>query len=357
MLATPEPFTLPPSFRDWSRFHPIVDVRSPSEFNEDHLPNSINLPVLSDQERAEVGALYKKEPFAGRAQGAALITANIARHLPTLINEWPRDARPLLYCWRGGLRSQSFSQILCSIGWRTTFLSEGYKSYRKEAIAQLKELSIHLSPRFQVLTGLTGVGKTRLLKALANLQKETIDLEELANHRGSLLGNRGTQPHQKAFESRLLCTLQSIPLEDNTPIFIEAESNKIGNCHLPPGFWKALREAKVTQINLPLAKRSQLLREDYAHFLSQPDLLIPLLDRLRPLRGHQQVNTWQEQIRTSDWDNFLNSILRDHYDLAYRPAGSEQSNYQAPSHEVHLTEISSEELNKAAGALLTHRNP
>ncbi|GHC47055.1 tRNA 2-selenouridine(34) synthase MnmH [Roseibacillus persicicus] len=331
-------------------FSSIVDVRTPLEFAEDHLPGAINLPVLSNEQRVEVGTLYKQDPFAARILGARYLSINVADHLITLEKTWDRKEQPLLYCWRGGLRSRSFAHILRSVGWRARLVDGGYKSYRKFVLNDLKAQLAEPLPPFHVICGLTGTGKTRLLHHLREAGAQVLDLEELANHRGSLLGNVGPQPAQKLFENRIHQAISRF--QPGKPVFVEAESNRIGALSLPAPLWKKLSTATVTEVQLPLPSRAQLLLEDYPRFLDEPADLCALLDRLRSLRGHQQVDAWHEQIHAGDWANFLQSILRDHYDLCYRPAGSEKSNYQKPSAQFHLPSHHQADFEKAVKQLL-----
>ena len=343
-----ETITLPHPLEDFSS---IVDVRSPLEFEEDHLPGAHNFPVLTNEQRVEVGTLYKDDPFAARILGARYISLNAADHLLTFEKLWDRKHQPLIYCWRGGLRSHSLTHILRSVGWRARLLEGGYKSYRKFVLSDLKEQLSQPNPPFHVLAGLTGTGKTRLLHHLRKAGAQVLDLEEIANHRGSLLGNVGPQPSQKSFENALHQTLQSF--RPDQPVFIEAESNRIGSRSLPATLWQKLATATVTEVQLPLPSRAQLLLDDYPRFLDEPDDLCQLLDNLRPLRGHEQVDHWHNLIAAKDWPAFLTSILRDHYDLCYRPAGSDKSNYQTPSSQLSLTDHSHASFQQATQTLLT----
>lgn len=342
-----ETISLPHPLEDFSS---IVDVRTPLEFAEDHLPQANNLPVLSNDQRVEVGTLYKADPFAARILGARYISLNAASHLETLQKLWDRNHQPLLYCWRGGLRSQSFAHILRSVGWRARVLAGGYKSYRKFVLNDLSKQLSAPTPHFHVLAGLTGTGKTRLLHHLREAGAQVLDLEALANHRGSLLGNLGPQPSQKLFENTLHQALQTF--QPDRPVFLEAESNRIGACNLPASLWKKLNTATVSEIELSLPHRAQLLLEDYPRFLDDPADLCQLLDKLRPLRGHQQVDHWHTLIAHQDWPAFLESILRDHYDLCYRPVGSENSNYQKTCEVITLPDASATSFQQAAQSLI-----
>ncbi|MEM9080114.1 MAG: tRNA 2-selenouridine(34) synthase MnmH [Verrucomicrobiota bacterium] len=332
-------------------FSLIIDVRTPLEFTEDHLPNAINLPVLSNEQRAQVGTLYKNKPFDGRALGAQLISENIAAHLEQLRQEWPRDQTPLLYCWRGGLRSRSFAFILRSIGWRARILEGGYKAYRRFIINDLQTRLSQTPLDFHVLAGLTGTGKTRLLQTLAQQGAQILDLEGLANHRGSLLGTLGPQPSQKHFENLLHQAISSF--DPAQPIFTEAESNRIGELNIPAPLWRKLNSATVSLVELPLPSRAQLLLGDYPQFLDNPEQLSNLLNELRRLRGNNQVDQWQSQIKQRNWPAFLTSILQNHYDLAYRIPGSEDCNYQPPSQTLSLPDHTPKSFTSIAQHLLS----
>ena len=157
-------------------FDTVIDVRSPAEFAEDHVPGAINLPVLDDAERARIGTIFKQDsPFAARKLGAALVARNAARHLETALADKPGGWRPLIYCWRGGQRSGSFATILQQVGWRAEVIDGGYRSYRR-----LVTQAMHDTPlrhRLVLLDGNTGTAKTDLLKLLAAQGNQTVDLE------------------------------------------------------------------------------------------------------------------------------------------------------------------------------------
>lgn len=184
-------------------FDDVIDVRSPAEFAEDHVPGAISLPVLDNEERAVVGTIYKQEsPFKARKLGAALVARNAARHLEGPLAAKDGGWRPLVYCWRGGQRSNSFGSILTQVGWRTEVLAGGYQSYRRALVAALYDRA--LPHRFVLIDGDTGTAKTEILHLVAARGGQVLDLEGLANHRGSVLGPRpGGQPSQKMLESRL----------------------------------------------------------------------------------------------------------------------------------------------------------
>lgn len=303
---------------DGLTFSEIIDVRSPSEFAEDHLPGAINLPVLDDEERARVGTIYKQEsPFLARRLGAAIIARHAANYLDGALADRPRDYQPLVYCWRGGMRSHGLATILSAVGWRTRLLEGGYKAFRKQL---LEAFGTHLSStkfKFVILGGLTGSGKTRILTKMRELGHQVIDLEGLAEHRGSALGESTNrpQPSQKRFENLLWQSLRG--LDPGRPIFLESESSRIGNIQLPAALWKHMGCAPSIEVLIPREIRARYLLSHYDHFVAEPDLLREKLRKLNHLHGAAQLEAWEQQIATGDWQGFTESILEVHYDPAY----------------------------------------
>lgn len=338
---------------DLSEFTEIIDVRSPAEFAEDHIPGAINLPVLDDEERIEVGILHKSNPFAARRLGAGLISANAARHLAEHFADKEKSYSPLVNCWRGGMRSNSLAHILRSVGWRARVLSGGYKSFRKFSSEDLERLFEQAGLQLTVLSGPTGVAKTRLLKTLRDHGAQVLDLEGLANHKGSILGltPNTTQPSQKHFETSLWHTLSQF--DPTQPVFTEAESNRIGRLHCPPPLWKKLGQSRVVNIHLPLDQRAAFLLDDYPYFTNDPDHLKGLLEKLIKLRGHEQIDQWNQLIDANQWIPFVASILKNHYDLVYRRAGDEKSNYPTPSDQIDLIDFTPESLDRAVVQLMS----
>lgn len=303
---------------DWSSqsFSMIIDVRSESEFTDDHIPGAVSMPVLNDEERVEVGTLYKQVgAFEAKRRGAALVARNISRHLEEKLDHAPKDFAPLVYCWRGGQRSGAMARILSEIGWRVTLVDGGYKTYRKQVLDGLDEIPDQL--RLIILRGRTGTAKTRILRAAAGLGAQVIDLEGLASHRGSLLGpepGKG-QPSQRLFESGLFDVMRRF--DPNRPVFVEAESNKVGACHVPAALWRCMRGAPSLQVTAPLPARVAFLLEDYQHVVAEPSRLDPLLEWVVERIGHEAVARWREAIESDDWSGFVTRVLEDHYDPAY----------------------------------------
>jgi tRNA 2-selenouridine synthase len=212
---------------DLSTFDALIDVRSPSEFAEDHLPGAVNWPVLDDEQRRSVGTLYVQvSAHEARKVGAALVARNMAAHIEQHVRDLPREWKPLVYCWRGGQRSGTLAWYLSQIGFRTAQLSGGYKAFRAVVRSDLQTLPTRFD--FHVLCGRTGSGKTLLLHALAEAGAQTLDLEGLARHRGSVLGGLPglSQPSQKYFDTQLWHALNR--LDSALPVFVESESARIG---------------------------------------------------------------------------------------------------------------------------------
>ena len=296
-------------------FDTIIDVRSPAEFAEDHVPGAINLPVLSDEERARVGTIYVQDsPFKARKIGAALVARNAATHIEGPLADMDGGWQPLVYCWRGGQRSGSFASILSQIGWRAEVLKGGYQSYRRLVVDQLYKADFP-APVI-LLDGNTGTAKTALLQRLAARDVQVVDLEGLANHRGSALGAMGDQPSQKAFESRLAAAIAR--LDPRRPVVIEAESSKVGRLNVPPKVFEAMKSAKRLRIAAPVAARVAFLTRAYQDVTSDTATLRDRLDRLRRLQGHEKVDHWNTLAEAGDYSTLAEELIRDHYDPRYR---------------------------------------
>lgn len=297
-------------------FDEIIDVRSPAEFAEDHVPGAVSLPVLSNAERAEVGTVYVQDsPFRARKMGAAMVARNAARHLETHLAGKGGGYRPLVYCWRGGQRSGSFTGILQQVGWRADVLKGGYQSYRRLVQTALYDGAFPCP--VLLLDGDTGSGKTDLLNLLPQEGFQVIDLEGLAHHRGSLLGAYAEdQPAQKGFESRLAAAITE--LDPTRPVVVEAESSKIGRINLPPAIWQAMKSAPRLVLSVPRAARARYLMRSYGDLLSQPGDLAARLDPFRKLHGHGQVEAWQKWAAEQAFEPLADSLMEVHYDPLYR---------------------------------------
>ncbi|WP_372782507.1 tRNA 2-selenouridine(34) synthase MnmH [Phenylobacterium sp.] len=302
-----------------ARYDAIIDVRSPGEFAWDHAPGAINLPVLSDAERAEVGTIYVQESrFRARRIGAAHIARNVAHHLETALADKPGSFQPLIYCWRGGQRSNAMATILSQVGWRTTVLAGGYKTWRRHVTARLYDAPLAIP--LVLLDGYTGSGKTEVLRRLAARGLQTVDLEGLAAHRGSLFGALAGQPQpsQKMFESRLLCALDS--LDPARPAVVEAESSKVGERMVPPALWQAMAEAPRIELSAPAEIRAGYLVRTYHDIVEDRAALDEALRRLPTPPGRKRLAAWGELADAGQFEALALALMELHYDPAYRRA-------------------------------------
>jgi tRNA 2-selenouridine synthase len=297
-------------------FSTVIDARSESEYAEDRLPGALNWPSLNDAERRQVGTEYKQvSPFVAQKRGAALVARNIAAHIEREVLDKPKDWRPLVYCWRGGKRSGALALVLSQIGFRVHVLEGGYQQYRRAVLAALDVLPMQF--RYRVVCGPTGSGKSRLLQALSARGAQVLDLEALANHRGSVLGLAPgeTQPGQKQFESRVWDALRRF--DPARPVFIESESRKVGDLRVPLALIECMHAAPCLRLDLARDARVALLMADYGFFVSDTAMFCARLDALRASRGHALVNAWQETARAGRTAEVVRDLLVVHYDPNY----------------------------------------
>ncbi len=318
-----------------AEFDVVIDARTPAEFAEDHVPGAINCPVLSNEERARVGTLYKQvSPFEAKKVGAALVARNIAAHVEALFLDKPKDWKPLVYCWRGGKRSGAFVHILREIGWDAHRLEGGYKSWRSRVIAELATLPQRFS--WRVISGPTGSAKSRILEAIAAQGAQVLHLEELAAHKGSVLGDLpdAPQPSQKMFETRLMMALAG--LDASRPIFVEAESRRIGALQVPDALIFAIRAAPCLKIDASRPARAEFLLRDYDYFLARPRWLIGQLGHLRGLQSNETLARWTALVEAGDFRGLVEELLELHYDPLYQR--SQDRNYRYAAAPVFATD-------------------
>ena len=298
------------------KFDTIIDVRSPLEFAEDHIVGAINCPVLSDLERQKVGTIYKKESsFKAKIIGSSLTAKNIAFHIENNFMEKKGSWQPLIYCWRGGQRSKAFSIVLSEVGWRTNQLKGGYKEYRNQVINFLDNIGPKL--KITLISGKTGSAKTKILKSIENEGGQILDLEGLANHKGSLLGKIPDliQPSQKFFESLIFNKIQNLNLKDK--IYIEAESSKIGNIHIPKSIWKKMIKSPRIEISANVELRAKFLISDYDYMCNNPTLINPIIKGLKNRLSKELFDEWTNLIDRKKWFDLTKSFLENHYDPSY----------------------------------------
>ena len=294
----------------------IVDVRSPGEFAEDHIPGAINLPVLSDIERAEVGTIYKQQSkFLARRVGATHIARNVAQHLATALADKPADFLPLLYCWRGGMRSGAMATILAQIGWRTGVVAGGYKTWRHGVVSGLRDNEAPIN--VLLLDGQTGTAKSEILGRVAALGIQTLDLEAMAAHRGSVFGALGAkaQPSQKLFESQLWNALRSF--DPDQPIIVEAESNRIGRCEIPKRLWQSMLTAPHIVVRADAKTRADYLVHAYADIARDRGKIDAAIDRLALYQSKEQIAIWRDLAGAQHHAALAASLMQEHYDPLY----------------------------------------
>jgi tRNA 2-selenouridine synthase len=289
---------------------PVVDVRSPQEFAQGHIPGAHNLPLFSDEERAQVGTCYKQAGRRAAVQlGLELVgpkLASLARSLSELIDG---EAPLRLHCWRGGMRSGSVAWLAATLDLPVVLLEGGYKAYRRWVLATFEQPWPLL-----VLGGRTGTGKTDLLLALQEQGAAVVDLEGLAHHRGSSFGGLGLpeQPSTEHYENRLAMALQA--LQGRRPIWLEAESAQVGRCRIPNGLWRQMGEAPAVEILRPLPERVEQLVAVYGSQGQAP--LREATERIARRLGPQRTAAALEAIDRSDWAGACLQML-DYYDRCY----------------------------------------
>jgi tRNA 2-selenouridine synthase len=311
--------------QEFSSYSLVIDARSPHEYAEDHIPGAVNLPVVDDAEYAEVGTKHKTDKHAAYLIGVEYSLHNIAGHIKPLISRYTPKDRFLVYCFRGGKRSRLWADNLRTIGFEVDVLAGGWKNYRRWVRAGLESLPRAFS--YRVLCGPTGCGKTRVLHELQHQGHQVLELEGLANHRGSLLGDLPgqLQPTQKLFDTMVLDTLRQF--DPRRPVWLEAESKKIGNLQLPDALYDAMHRSPVINIDAPMSERVKLWCEDYPHFAADPVAMVRKLEPLKPLVGKELLAEWMALATSGRVDELFESVMTGHYDPCY--ARSTRSNYGA----------------------------
>ena len=293
----------------------VIDARSQREYTEDHVPSAVNLPVVDNEEYAEVGTTHRTDKHRAYLIGVSYALKNISHAIDDLVAGHPKDARMLVLLLPRGQAQRVV--VRRALHHR---IPSGSPSGRLEGVPGVGQRSVDRTPRkfrFHVLCGPTGCGKTRLLSALATVGAQVLDLEALARHRGSLIGDIPDmgQPTQKWFESQLVDALRRFDPEK--PMWVESESKKIGAIQLPGALLEAMRDARVFAVSAPMSERVQLWREDYAHFERDPDALIERLRHLRPLIGGEEFAHWESLAKERRMPELFQRLMEAHYDPAY----------------------------------------
>lgn len=335
--------------KDFSKYDLVIDARSPREYEEDHIPGAVNLPVVNNDEYAEVGTLHRTDKMGAYRIGVEYSLANIARHIKEDLTAYGEQSRILVYCFRGGKRSKLWVDALETIGFNVTKLQGGWKAYRRAVNEQLAQVPTLY--KYNVLSGSTGCGKTRLLYALEQTGEQVLDLEGVASHRGSVLGTIPgvRQPTQKFFDSILLKKLESF--DPTRVVWVEAESKKIGNVQLPDALLEMMRSGRTYQVNADMSQRVLLWREDYRHFEEDPMVMLKCLYFLRSLVGSEEFAAWEQLVQDGQMPALFERLMRKHYDPAYRRSVLRNYPDIDRSPEIFLDDLSPEALLAVANSL------
>jgi tRNA 2-selenouridine synthase len=333
------------------RFSEVLDARSQGEFLEDHLPGAISTPVLDDAERVAVGTLYKQSSaFDAKKIGAAYVARNIANLLEHRFQDKPKDWSPLVYCWRGGNRSGALATILARVGWPVYLLEGGYRDYRRAILSSFDTLPQQF--QYRVIAGPTGSGKSQILQALAAKGQQVLDLEDLAKHKGSVLGGLVGQPQptQKMFDTLVAEKLRRF--DQQRPVFIESESKKVGSCQVPDQLISTMRNSPCIVVEASTETRVALLLGEYQHFTTDQTHLFKQLDCLTDLHGKKVITDWKALATAMQWEEFVEATLTQHYDPAYYRSMDRNYKLLPSAITVNLKGATSKEVNSAADQII-----
>jgi tRNA 2-selenouridine synthase len=289
---------------------PVLDVRTPAEFNHGHMPGAFNMPLFSDAERVQVGTTYKQVGReAAILQGFELTGAKWAGFIRQALEIAP-DKRVVVHCWRGGMRSAAIAWALDLYGFEVCLLEGGYRAYRRWVQRQFEGAG-----DLRVIGGMTGSGKTRILYALQTQSEQVVDLEGLAQHQGSAYGtlNRLVQPSQEQFENNLAEVLYR--LDNSRRIWVEDENMAIGKCLVPRLFWDRMQAAVLFDLQVPEEMRVAALVLEYGHL--DKEFLVSCTQRIRKRLGTERAKHAITAIREDNMAEFIRLLLG-YYDKMYR---------------------------------------
>jgi tRNA 2-selenouridine synthase len=329
------------SFLEKSQSQPVFDVRSPAEYAHAHIPGAINLPIFDNNERAKVGTTYKK---VGRDAAVLLGLELVGPKLAGFVKQVKKmtdTPEILVHCWRGGMRSGSMAWLLQTAGLKVNTLEGGYKAYRNQVLAQFEK-----PYKIQILGGKTGSGKTDVLKELAKINIQVIDLEALANHKGSSFGAIGeaAQPSSEQFENMLYQQLATI--DSNRTLWLEDESRNVGSCTIPLRLWQQMETSPIVFIDVPKHHRIKRLVRDYSH--CDPQLLYDATHRIQKRLGGQHYQAAIEALNQQDYATVADLTLN-YYDKAYLHGIAQHEASQVTAYDVNEQPAA-----QIAHLLLTH---
>ena len=292
-----------------------IDVRSPYEYEESTIPEAINIPVLLDEERKEVGYLYTHRKIEeSKIFAIQSITKRLTKIVEEILILKRKYENIIVFCSRGGYRSKSISSLVNSIDINIYRLDEGYKSYRNYVLTNMDRLISTIKPI--VFYGNTGCGKTQILIKLEELKYPVIDLEGLAKHRGSMLGAVGLepQPTQKMFESLLFEKLYKYK---NSYLFMEGESKRIGRISLPDTLYEKMAEGINIKINSPIENRVKLLVEEYASENNKEEIK-DSINHLKKFISNEELNNLLQALEKDDYPFIAEQLCINYYDKRYK---------------------------------------
>ncbi len=302
----------------------LIDVRSPSEYDDSTIPGSLNIPLFNDEERAEIGTLYKQVNVqAAKERGLEIVSAK----LPAFVKQFAElPGKKAVFCWRGGMRSKTTATVLSLMGIHSYRLTGGFRTYRQWVAAHLDTIAASFAPVPFVLNGYTGSGKTELLRRLHDRGHPVLDLETMAGHRGSIFGHIGRKSNnQKTFESELI--EQLIKFDEAPYIFFEAESRRIGKVVLPTPLLEKKEKAHQLWLEMPLAARVQHIYEDYRPWEHHEECLRSyhmIKSRIHtPIAAEIELN-----LRNANYHRAIEQLLVHYYDPRYTHTIAEYGNGQ-----------------------------
>jgi tRNA 2-selenouridine synthase len=294
------------------RSYPLLDVRTPAEFALGHIPGAMNLPLFTNEERAEVGTLYKQQsPEAAFLRGLELAGSHMRWYVEEAMRLAP-EKKVRLHCWRGGQRSSSLGWLLQQAGFQVEVVEGGYKAFRQAG----RQLLSNWSRPLLILGGPTGAAKTEVLKVLARRGETVVDLEGLANHKGSSFGALGEEPQPtvEQFENDLFSLFASLDPDDHRPVWLENESRAIGRVYIPQELWLKMRQSPLLILDTPLEWRVDHLVAVYARASRQE--LVESFERISKRLGGQHVQAALDALKANDHATAARIALR-YYDKAY----------------------------------------
>lgn len=296
---------------------PLIDVRSPKEYAQGHIPGAVSIPLFDDDERAQVGIRYK---YGGKENAVLLGLEIVGPKLADFVKQARKIAPKkeiLVHCWRGGMRSESMAWLLETSGMKTYTLEGGYKAYRhhiREAFSKPVKMI--------VLGGYTGSGKTDILKEIEKLEQQFLDIESIANHKGSVFGILGQepQPTNEQFENNLAQAWRKFDFEK--PLWVEDESRYLGFCGIPDTLFFQMRDALLIKVIVPKSERENRLVKEYGSF-SKEDLAEQLV-KVKERMGGQNLKTALQALEAGDLQQVASLTLQ-YYDKAYNHAGKDRN--------------------------------